>query len=93
MINNINEIKFDKNILLEHQMLEIFLNAVPCGVIIMNKFELCKFIVNKELLKIFNNINLDMYAKKLNRVKMEDIIALTYIKQMVINYLMKIFLL
>ncbi len=73
MINNINEIKFNKNILLEHQMLEIFLNAVPCGVIIMNKFELCQFIVNKELLKIFNNINLDMYVKKLNRVKMEDI--------------------
>ncbi len=73
MINNINEIKFDKNILFEHQMLEIFLNAVPCGVIIMNKFDLCKFIVNKELLKIFNNINLDMSAKRLNRVKMEDI--------------------
>ena len=39
----------------------------------MNKFDLCKFIVNKELLKIFNNINLDMSAKRLNRVKMEDI--------------------
>ena len=83
MINNINEIKFDKNILFEHQMLEIFLNSVPCGVIIMNKFELCQFIVNKELLKTFNNLNLDMYVKRLNRVKMEDIHGLTYINQMV----------
>jgi two-component sensor histidine kinase len=80
MINNLNEIKFDKNILLEHQLLEIFLNAVPCGVIILNRFDLCKFFVNKELLKIFKNIKLDMSGKRLNRVKMEDIHSLNLYK-------------
>jgi two-component sensor histidine kinase len=73
LINNLNEIKFDKNILLEQQLLEIFLNAVPCGVIILNRFDLCKLFVNKELLKIFKNIKLDKSGKKLKRVRMEDI--------------------
>lgn len=80
MINNISKIQFDKNILLEYQLLEIFLNAVPYGVIILNRFDLCKFFVNKELLKIFKNIKLDMSGKKLNRVKMKDFSSLNLYK-------------
>ncbi len=80
MINNINEIKFDNNILLEQQLLEILLNAVPCGVIILNRFDLCKLFVNKELLKIFKNIKLDKSGKRLNKVKIEDIHSLNLYK-------------
>jgi len=58
---------------LELKWLGILLNAVPCGIIILDSRDSYKFFVNKELLKIFGSNDLDNFYSGKNLIKINDI--------------------
>ena len=57
----------------ELKWLGILLNAVPCGIIILDRRKSYDFFVNRELLKIFGNKNLDGFSREKNLIKINDI--------------------
>jgi two-component sensor histidine kinase len=59
----------------ELKWLGILLNAVPCGIIILDCRESREFYVNRELLRIFGNENLDDFSIEKNFIKINDITA------------------
>ncbi|MEL7671357.1 histidine kinase dimerization/phosphoacceptor domain -containing protein [Methanobacterium sp.] len=60
----------------ELKWLEILLNAVPCGIIILDCRESHEFFVNRELLHMFGNYNLDEFNIEKNLIKINNINAL-----------------
>ena len=65
--------EFNDETIIWDKTTEFVLNTVQCGVIIVNKLDNCEFFVNKELLKIFKDINPDLTDKKLNIMRINDI--------------------
>ena len=57
----------------ELKWLEILLNAVPCGIIILDNRESYQFFANRELLRITGNIDLDELDTQKNLIKINDI--------------------
>ncbi|HEX3013231.1 MAG TPA: histidine kinase dimerization/phosphoacceptor domain -containing protein [Methanobacterium sp.] len=53
--------------------LGILLNAVPCGIVILDRRESYEFFVNKEFLRIFNDKNLDVFDDGKNLIRIKDI--------------------
>ncbi|MEN6293987.1 MAG: histidine kinase dimerization/phosphoacceptor domain -containing protein [Methanobacterium sp.] len=60
----------------ELKWLEILLNAVPCGIIILDCRESHEFFVNRELLYMFGTDNLDEFNIEKNLIKINNINAL-----------------
>lgn len=60
----------------ELKWLGILLNAVPCGIIILDCRKEHEFFVNRELLQIFGNDSLDDFDMERNLIKITDITAL-----------------
>jgi two-component sensor histidine kinase len=60
----------------ELKWLGILLNAVPCGIIILDSRESSKFFVNRQLLQMFGNKNLDNFDIEKNLIKINDITAI-----------------
>lgn len=57
----------------ELKWLGILLNAVPCGIIILDSRDSYEFFVNRELLKMFGNENLDGFCREKNLIRIDDI--------------------
>lgn len=57
----------------ELKWLGILLNAVPCGIIILDSRDSYEFFVNKELLRMFGNQNLEGFSTEKNLIKIDDI--------------------
>ncbi len=57
----------------ELKWLEILLNAVPCGIIILDNRKSYEFFVNRELLRMFGNSDLDDFDIEKNLIKINDI--------------------
>lgn len=57
----------------ELKWLGILLNAVPCGIIILDCRKSHEFFVNRELLQMFGNDNLDDFDMEKNLIKINDI--------------------
>ena len=60
----------------ELKWLGILLNAVPCGIIILDCRKSHEFFVNRELLQMFGNDNLDNFDMEKNLIKINDITTL-----------------
>ena len=60
----------------ELKWLGILLNAVPCGIIILDCRKSHEFFINRELLQIFGNDSLDNFDTESNLIKINDITAL-----------------
>jgi Signal transduction histidine kinase len=60
----------------ELKWLGILLNAVPCGILILDCRKSHEFFVNKELLHMFGNTNMDDFNMEKNLIKINDISTL-----------------
>lgn len=75
--SDVNQIKddefFNQYDNTKSKWLGILLNAVPCGIVILDRRESYEFFVNKEFLKMLGDKNLDVFDDGKNLIRINDI--------------------